>query len=100
MENKEIRYRDILIRPVISEKGYEIQADNNCYVFEVRKDANKIEIRKAVEALFNVHVEKVNTINVKGKPKRLGVFQGRRRSWKKAIVKLREGETIEFFEGA
>jgi len=100
MENNEIRYRDILVRPIVSEKSYTLQAENNSYVFEVKKDANKIEIRKAVEALFNVHVEKVNVMNVKGKPKRLGVYQGRRRSWKKAIVKLREGETLPFFEGA
>jgi large subunit ribosomal protein L23 len=100
MENKQVRYRDILVKPIVSEKSYALQAENNCYVFEVKKEANKIEVRKAVEDLFNVHVEKVNIMNVKGKPKRLGAFQGKRRSWKKAIVKLREGETLPFFEGA
>ena len=96
----EDRYRDILIAPVVSEKSYELIEKNNSYVFKVHPDANKIEIKRAVEKLFNVHVLKVNVINVKGKPKRLGVYEGRRSSWKKAIVKLKEGETLPFFEGA
>ena len=68
--------------------------------FEVAKGANKIEIKKAVEEVFGVEVEKVTTMNYIGKPKRQGVFQGKRADWKKAVVKLKEGsKTIELFEG-
>lgn len=70
------------------------------YTFRVPLKANKVEIRKAVEQVFNVHVTKVNTIRVLGKVKRMGKFEGKRSDYKKAIVTLQEGETIEFFEGA
>ena len=88
--------RDILIRPMITEHTTDLMADGK-YVFIVDKRANKIQISDAVEEIFNVKVEKVNTINVKGKVKRRGRIVGKRKDYKKAIVKLAEGETIEFF---
>ena len=90
---------DIIIRPIITEKSSSLMGMGK-YTFEVHKDANKIQIRKAVEEIFTIKVLSVNTINVKGKPKRMGAFQGKTRSWKKAIVALPEGQRIEFFEGA
>lgn len=88
--------RDILIRPMITEHTTDLMAEGK-YVFIVDKRANKIQISDAVEEIFNVKVEKVNTINVKGKVKRRGRIVGKRNDYKKAIVKLAEGETIEFF---
>ena len=88
--------RDILIKPMITEKTTELMAEGK-YVFKVAKNANKIEIAKAVKEIFNVKVEKVNTVNVKGKTKRIGRTSGNRADYKKAIVKLAEGSTIEFF---
>ena len=88
--------RDILIRPLITEKSTELMAEGK-YVFVVDKRANKIEIAKAVKEIFNVKVDKVNTVNVKGKTKRVGRTVGKRPDFKKAIVKLAAGETIEFF---
>ncbi len=88
--------RDIIIRPLITEKTTELMAEGK-YVFKVAKSANKIEIAKAVKEIFNVKVEKVNTVNVKGKTKRIGRTSGKRPDYKKAIVKLAAGETIEFF---
>ena len=88
--------RDILIRPMITEKTTELMAEGK-YVFKVAKSANKIEIAKAVKEIFNVKVEKVNTINVKGKTKRIGRTSGKKADYKKAIVKLAEGSSIEFF---
>lgn len=90
---------DIIVRPVITEKSSRMM-EHNQYTFEVLPKANKVEIRKAVEEVFKVKVEKVRTIKVHSKPKRMGVFLGRSRSWKKAIVTLAPGERIEFFEGA
>ena len=90
---------DIIIRPVITEQSMEA-TDLKKYVFQVANDANKIEIKKAVEEIFGVKVEKVNTIRMEGKMKRMGVHVGRRASWKKAMVKLTaDSKTIEFFEG-
>ena len=90
--------QDVIIRPIITEKSMDGIA-NKRYTFEVAKTANKVEIRKAVEELFSVEVEKVNTINVRGKNKRMGVHAGRTRSWKKAIVTLKaKSKTIEFFD--
>lgn len=90
---------EIVRRPIITEQSME-SIDNNRYVFEVDKRANKIEIKKAVEEIFGVKVAKVNTINYRGKVKRQGVHIGRRPDWKKAIVTLTEdSKTIEFFEG-
>jgi len=90
---------DIIIRPVVTEKSSRMM-ENNWYTFEVHTTANKIQIRKAIEEIFKVKVEKVNTMNMKPKPKRMGAFRGKTRSWKKAMVSLAEGQRIEFFEGA
>ena len=92
--------RDIVRRPLITERASQLQEEANRYVFEVRGDANKIEIRRAVEEIFEVTVTKVNTVSVRGKVKRMGRFQGRRASWKKAIVSVAQGQSIEFFEEA
>ncbi len=92
--------RDIVIRPILTEKTLTLRDKYNQYVFEVAKDANKIEIKKAIEELFKVHVEKVRVINVKGKVKRLRRAPGKTRSWKKAIVTLKAGDSIPIFEGA
>ena len=90
---------DIIIKPIITEQSMEATAEKK-YVFQVANDANKIEIKKAIEEIFGVQVEKVNTIRMDGKEKRMGVHVGRRASWKKAMVKLTaESKTIEFFEG-
>ena len=91
----------VVRRPlVLTEKGNRLREAENQYLFEVARDANKIQIRKAVETVFKVKVQTVHTLKVRSKPKRLGAFLGRSRSWKKAIVKLAPGERIEFFEGA
>lgn len=89
--------RDILIRPLITEKSTQLMEEGK-YVFVVAKKANKIEIAKAVAEVFNVKVADVNTVNVSGKVKRMGRFVGKRSDYKKAIVKLAPGETIEFFQ--
>ena len=90
---------DIILRPIITEQSME-EADNLKYVFEVAVDAEKIEIRRAVEELFGVEVMSVNTMNVPGKMKRMGVHLGRRKARKKAIIRLREtSKPIELFEG-
>jgi len=88
--------REIVIRPVISERSYD-QIEDNRYTFEVAKDANKIEIGHAIEAIFNVKVVRVNTLNVKAKPKRVRYQKGLTRTWKKAIITLAEGDSIELF---
>lgn len=91
--------QDIIIKPLITEESMDSMADKK-YTFKVDRRANKSEIKKAVEKLFDVKVEKVNTINMLGKQKRMGVNVGRRASWKKAIVTLTEdSKEIEFFEG-
>ena len=89
--------RDVILSPVVSEKSYSL-IDQNAYTFLVHKQANKTEIRKAVEAIWGVRVAKVNTINRKGKTKRFRFTQGRRPDSKRAIVKLVEGDKIEIFE--
>lgn len=88
--------REVIIRPIITEHSYDMMEDNK-YTFEVAKTANKVEIRQAVEAIFGVKVTKVNTLNVKAKPKRVRYKKGYTRTWKKAMVTLAEGETIEIF---
>jgi large subunit ribosomal protein L23 len=88
----------ILIRPVVSEKTYVLSAANR-YTFRVHRDAHKTQIGQAVEELFGVHVVEVRTMSVKSKPKRRGTTRGRTRKWKKAIVQVREGETIPIFQG-
>ena len=91
---------DIIIKPVITEQSMEATEDKK-YVFQVAIDANKVEIKKAVEEIFGVKVAKVNTINYDGKTKRMGAGRpGTRKSWKKAYVQLaKDSKTIEFFEG-
>ncbi len=90
---------DIVIKPIVTERSMEEMTEKK-YTFEVYKNANKSEVKKAVEKLFGVNVEKVNTINVTGKMKRMGKHVGRTRNWKKAIVKLApDSKEIEFFEG-
>ena len=90
--------RQIILMPLVSEKNSNLRADQNKYVFRVEIKANKLQIKNAVEELFKVRVEEVTTLRVHGKPKRLGRFEGKRPDWKKAVVKLKKGETIEFFE--
>jgi large subunit ribosomal protein L23 len=89
----------VLLAPVVSEKSYEL-IEQRKYAFRVHPEAHKTQIRQAVEELFSVHVQAVNVIKVQPKPKRRGLIRGRRPGWKKAIVQLREGESIEIFEGA
>ena len=88
----------IVLAPVVSEKSYHGSV-NGKYTFRVHEDAHKTQIRQAVEALFGVHVVEVRTSSVKSKPKRRGTTSGRTRSWKKAIVQVRDGETIPVFQG-
>jgi len=91
--------QDIVIRPIITEKSM-LGATEKKYTFEVAKKANKIEIAKAVEEVFGVKVAKVNTVNVRGRLRRQGRYQGYTRSWKKAYVTLtQDSKEIEFFEG-
>ena len=90
---------EVLIRPVISEKSYE-QITQNQYTFRVHKDAHKTQVRQAVEQLFDVKVERVNIVKVQPKPKRRGRFLGTKPGWKKAVVQLRAGDSIEIFQGA
>ena len=89
---------DVLIRPIITEKTTLLMQENK-YTFQVPLTANKVEIRKAVESIFNVKGEKVATIRVLGKTKRMGRTMGKRSDYKKAIVTLKAGESIELFEG-
>lgn len=91
--------RDIIMKPIITERSM-ADAEVKKFTFKVDKRANKIEIKNAVEVIFGVDVEKVTTMNMKGKLKRTGRFVGRRANWKKAIVKLTPGSKgIQFFEG-
>ena len=88
----------VVIRPVVSEKSY-VLATANKYVFRVHADAHKTQIRQAIEALFDVGVVEVRTLSVKSKPKRRGMSRSRTRTWKKAIVQVRAGDTIPIFQG-
>ena len=90
--------RDIIRRPIITEQSM-MAAELGKYSFEVDRRANKFQIRQAVEELFDVKVEKVNTMRMPGKKRRMGVHEGRTPEWKKAIVKLAAGNEIDFFEG-
>lgn len=91
---------DIIRRPVITEKTSIQKEVSNQFTLEVDREANRVEIKKAVEGIFNVKVARVRTMQVKGKTKRRGWIVGKRRDWKKAIVTLMPGERIDFFEGA
>ncbi|MBD3334233.1 MAG: 50S ribosomal protein L23 [Candidatus Eisenbacteria bacterium] len=90
--------RNIIVRPLITEKGTKIREQGNQYVFEVAPAANKIEIRRAVQEIFSVDVVSVRTMKFHGKPRRMGRFQGRTSGWKKAVVTLKEGQTIDVFD--
>ena len=90
---------DIIIRPVVTEKTSIQKEDFNQVSFEVDRRANRVEIRRAIEQIFNVRVDDVKTMQVKGKVKQRGRIVGKRKDWKKAIVKLMPGERIDFFEG-
>jgi large subunit ribosomal protein L23 len=92
--------REIVIRPIMTEKSMRQKEEQNTVTFQVRPDANKIEIRSAIEAIFNVKVADVRTASFQGKLKRMGRYQGRRPDWKKAIVTLAAGHKIELVEGA
>ncbi|MEX2151878.1 MAG: 50S ribosomal protein L23 [Gemmatimonadaceae bacterium] len=90
---------EVVVRPLITEKTSAAYQDRREYTFEVHPDASKPQIRQAIEGLFGVKVTAVWTSNHRGKEKRMGQSSGRRPNWKKAIVKLRDGDTIEIFEG-
>ena len=94
-----INKHNILVRPMFTEKSA-LSKEQNKYVFQVRPDASKIEIKKAIKELFNVNVLAVNTTNYQGKKKRVGKFEGTKPSWKKAVVTVKEGESIKFVEEA
>jgi large subunit ribosomal protein L23 len=89
----------VVLAPIVSEKSYE-GSTRGTYTFKVHPDAHKTQIRQAVEELFEVKVRRVNVIKVAAKPKRRGLHRGTRPGWKKAVVQLRAGDTIEIFEGA
>jgi large subunit ribosomal protein L23 len=93
-----IHMREIIISPLITEKSSNQMALNNSYTFKVSMNANKVEIKKAIERIFSVRVLSVNTINMLGKPKKLGRYEGKRPDWKKAIVTLKPGDKIADFE--
>ena len=90
----------VIKRPLITEKSSRQKESQNRYLFEVDRRANKIEIKRAVEQLFRVKVDRVNAFRVHGKVKRLGRNVGKRPDWKKAVVLLKKGDRIDFFEGA
>ncbi len=90
---------DVIIEPIVSEESWRLQGEQNKYTFRVHQQANKIQIQKAVESLFDVKVEKVWTMNYKGKPRSMRFnVEGKRPSWKKAIVKLAEEDQIEIYQ--
>jgi large subunit ribosomal protein L23 len=90
---------EVLLAPVVSEKSYSLIADRK-YSFRIHPEAHKTQVRQAVEELFDVKVERVNIVHVRPKPKKRGLFRGRKPGWKKAVVQVREGDAIEIFEGA
>ncbi len=91
--------RFVLIRPLMTEKSMQQKDEQNTVTFEVATTANKVEIRNAVEKIFNVKVATVRTASREGKWKRMGRYEGQRKSWKKAVVRLKEGHKIELVEG-
>jgi large subunit ribosomal protein L23 len=90
---------EIIIRPLVTEKSTTALERDGAYSFVVARDANKVQIAQAIEYLFNVKVRDVRTMQYRGKERRMGRYVGRRATWKKAMVKLREGDSIEIFEG-
>ena len=96
-----MRPETVIKRPLIlTEKGSTLREEENKYLFEVHQDSNKVEIKNAVETLFKVVVEDVNTLIVRGRMRRMGRTRAKTQNWKKAIVTLKDGESIDFFEGA
>ena len=94
-----LRNEEIIRRPIIlTEKSNRLRENQNTVIFEVHKDANKIQIKNAIETLFKVGVVDVNTLNMRGKEKRMGRGYARLRNWKKAIVTLKQGDQIQFFD--
>lgn len=93
-----MKAHDIIMRPIVSEKSYDLMEQNR-YTFEVDRRATKQQIAQAVEEVFGVTVVKVNTMNISGKPRRLRYNKGLSRSWKKAVVTVKEGDTIDLFAG-
>jgi large subunit ribosomal protein L23 len=90
--------RDIIFQPVVSEKSYDLVSDNNSYTFIVDRRSNKTEIKLAIQKIFDVKVDSVNTMNRKGKQKRTGWTVGKRKDTKRAVVTLADGESIDVFE--
>jgi large subunit ribosomal protein L23 len=90
---------EVLQRPLLTEKGTRLKEEANQYLFRVAPTATKIEIKQAIEQLFKVKVAEVRTLRMQGKVKRMGRFAGRRAGWKKAIVTLKAGQSIELYEG-
>ncbi len=91
---------EVLVQPLLTEKITALREQTNTVGFVVHPDANRVQIKQAVETLLKVKVEKVNVLNVQGKIKRLGRFSGRRSDWKKAFVTLKKGEKLELYESA
>jgi len=94
-----MKAHQVVLKPLLTEKGTRLKEEGNQYIFRVAKTANKVEIQRAIEQLFKVTVLNVRTARVPGKVKRLGRFEGRRPDWKKAIATLKEGDSIELYEG-
>jgi len=98
-----MKMNEILIRPILTEKMLKLQESERKYAFKVSNNANKILVKQAVQNRFDVIVEDVNIVNIKGKSKQMntrrGITRGKRSDWKKAIITLREGDAINFFEG-
>jgi len=95
-----VEMHEILVRPLLTEKITGLREQTNTVGFVVHPDANRVQIKKAVESLLKVKVERVNVLNMPGKLKRLGRFSGRRSDWKKAFVTLKKGEKLEMYESA
>lgn len=91
---------NLIEQPHITEKVLFLKEENNQVVFQIRPDTNKVELKNAIESIFGVTVLGVRTMNVIGKKRRQGLSEGKRADWKKAVVTLKEGDTIEYFEGA
>ena len=94
-----VNHYSILEKPLVTEKSTMMQEHGNRVMFQVKRSANKLQIKEAVQNIFNVTVLDVNTLNVKPKTQRFGRHQGQTKAWKKAIVLLKEGDRIDFFEG-
>lgn len=95
-----LELHNVLIQPLLTEKVTAMRETNNTVSFLVHPDANRLQIKQAVESLLKVKVDRVNVLNVQGKIKRLGRFSGKRSDWKKAFVKLKQGEKLELYESA